>query len=166
MVDYGAVRVFELSALKHENLQNPAPVAQWLEDATNEIFLLDEFPIGGTIRDRYDNATDVNCPIAFTLASLGTFSDNEVEMRDAVGTYGIINDEWNQEYWYFTVFEWDLAEDEDILIVDGITYHPLLGPTRDCSTADQEDGKIRMDTSSCRLEWANRVLSPTNSDIT
>ena len=141
VVEYGQVRVFELTALKHKKLQNPSPVAQWLEDATNLIFLLDEYPIGATIKDRYEDPTDVNCPIALTLASLGTFLDNDVEMRDAVGTYDIINDEWNQEYWYFTVFEWDLAEAEDILIVDGIMYHPLLGSTGDCSTADPEGWK-------------------------
>jgi len=134
VVDYGAVRVFELTALKHENLQNPAPVAQWLEDATNEIFLLDEIPLGQGIKDRYDNVADVNCPIAFTLASLGTFSNNDVENRDALGTYEQIND--LDEYVFFVESDWPVAHGKDILIVDGILYHKLLGPTPDCSAGD------------------------------
>ncbi len=135
VVDYGIVRRFALSVRVHEQSNvTAAMIEAWLEDATNQLFLFDEYPIGASIKDRYVDAMDVPCPITLVMDSCGTFCDNDVEMRDALGEYQVIDDPY--EYNFFVESVWALAHGKDILVVDGIQYHPLLGQTADCSTAD------------------------------
>jgi len=135
IVDYGIVTRRVLSAIVHERANvSVAILERWLQDATNQILLFDEYPLGGNIKDRYLDAMDDHCPTALILGAFGTFCDNDVEMRDALGEYEVIDDP--DEYSFFAGSDWALAYGKDILVVGGIQYHPLLGQTADCSTAD------------------------------
>ena len=140
IVDYGTVRRYALRALVHERTNvTAAAIEEWLQDVTNQIFLLDEYPVGGSVKDRYLDAMDNHCSTALILGAFGTFCDNDVEMRDALFDYQVIDDPF--EYDFFAGSEWALAHGEDILVVDGIRYHPLLGQTADCSTANSKGWK-------------------------
>jgi len=79
IVKYEQVKEYPLDVLKHEFLvKSEQDIKDWFAKATNEIFLWDEYPQNASIKDRYNDDRDVNCPIALLLDRFESFSDQNV----------------------------------------------------------------------------------------
>jgi len=83
IVKYKRVKKHELTAIVHVNsgLQfMPEKVNGWLERVTNDWFLEDSYPARASIRKRYEDVEDVNCPVALVLKGpIETFNGNDVQ---------------------------------------------------------------------------------------
>ncbi len=124
VVDYGWVEEVPLTVMAHNSLNwrtNDAKDA--LEDATNRIFLKDGYPRGGSIRSRYEDERDRNCPIALVLGGFGSFTDTAVKPDAEQDRYLEINNA--QEFAEITS-NWT---DTHIIVFRGAFYHPDIGGT-------------------------------------
>jgi hypothetical protein len=127
VVDYGVVRACKLNVTVHDSLPvRESDVRKWFETATNTALLLDELlpPAdpqlrgGGTLKQRLEDARDVNCPAALCLESFSRFSDADV-------TQGAEQDEFldidNSEKDEAIDGAW--ANGKHIVIVNRVLYH-------------------------------------------
>jgi hypothetical protein len=126
VVDYGVVRRYALSAIVHEQAVVTAPMIQgWLDEATNNIFLKDSLPWGGSIKQRYEDDEDVHCPIALVLKNpdepLATFSGSDVVEGGEVAQYNEIQNK--QEYDQLLATPWsgnNVAYGYDLIVVTNL----------------------------------------------
>ncbi len=136
VVDYGFVRTYSVSVVAHDQLNNVTEVTVkgWFEEATEEVFLKDQYPENGSIRDRYENSWDVNCPIALVLGELYEFKDIYVEVGPPAppgDKYKIIDnlDEWTniKNEWKDPV--WGPNDEIDVRQIDIIMVESIYDAT-------------------------------------
>jgi hypothetical protein len=137
IVKYEQVKEYPLDVIKHQGLTNVSDgtVRGWFETATNDIFLLDEYPRGASIKDRYNDDRDVNCPIALLLDRFAEFSDQNVA---AQGTFDEVNteQEWNdiRALWAIPVWMGPNGQIDyrsfDIIMVKELRGGQVLGVTK------------------------------------
>ena len=136
IVKYIQVKEYQLDVLKHELLaKSDEDIKNWFSEVTNEIFLLDRYPEDGSIKDRYNDDRDVNCPIALLLGRFKSFSDRHVDANPE-HTFLIIEseDEWDAitgktRPWVIPI--WIGPNDEiDYRSFDIIMVESLFGGTR------------------------------------
>jgi hypothetical protein len=130
VVDYGEVKEYPLTVAHHSAITHLTVTEgkEILRRVTEEIFLLDSHPQNaGQLKLRYDDLTDVNCPIALSLDAWLKFEDTDVEdpPRDPLGYVDInTQDEAND---LTSAWEDGFNRSIDIVIVRGILHRNVNG---------------------------------------
>jgi len=136
VVDYGEVKEYTLNVIKHERLaKSREDVEGWLKKATEEIFLWDSYPKDNqappqpkSIRERYVDQEDVNCPIALVLGRFEEFQDIRVKAAVPQSKYLRIDDQteltdikdtqWENPVWIGPNGEIDVRKFDVIMVKD------------------------------------------------
>ena len=157
IVDYGIVARYALSAIVHEQANvTPNMIQGWLDEATNNTFLKDSLPWGGSIKQRYDDDEDVHCPIALVLENpdepLATFNGTDVHRDGHAQEYNVLSPNDPQKIQNLLTTPWfnNVAYGFDLIVVTNLGGSVGNG-TRDGwdngdALWDENDGHIWVQT--------------------
>jgi len=145
IVEYGEVKEYTLNVIKHELLaKSRNDVEDWFKRATEEVFLWDSYPQDNqgnckSIRERFVDEEDVNCPIALVLGRFEEFEDKRVKAFnppevdkylniDNSTEYGHIRGAWEDPAWDgIDVRKMDIILVESIYNAAGRSAQPGYG---------------------------------------